>query len=181
MNLIREQKREIRKQIAEAKKGYNTSVAIESSRSIFEAVERLPEFQASRAILAYWSLPDEVNTHTFIQKWYKTKTILLPLVVGNDLELRLFTGMDCLEPQPPFGILEPVNSVPFSIETVDLIVVPGVAFDANMNRMGRGKGYYDKLLTGRIIFKVGVCFSFQMIENVPTEEFDVQMDRVIYF
>ncbi len=181
MKAISEEKREIRKRVAEAKKGYNPSVAIESSRSIFEAVEQLPEFQASRTILAYWSLPDEVNTHSFIRKWYKNKTILLPLVAGNDLELRLFTGMDCLVPQSPLGIPEPVNSVPFSIEAVDMVVVPGVAFDTNMNRMGRGKGYYDKLLAGRDIFKVGVCFSFQMIERLPTEEFDVKMDRVFYF
>ena len=64
--------------------------------------------------------------------------------------------------------------------TIDLVIVPGVAFDRDGNRLGRGKGYYDRLLP-RIpsAYKVGICFPFQIIEEVPAEPFDIRMDEII--
>ena len=107
--------------------------------------------------------------------------MLLPCVKGDQLELRLFQGLDSLKPGEGFGIPEPVGEEFTDYAAIDVVVVPGVAFDAKGNRLGRGRGYYDRILreTGETK-KIGVCFDFQFVESVPTEPFDVLMDAVLY-
>ncbi len=78
-----------------------------------------------------------------------------------------------------FCVREPQGDV-FPAEGVELILVPGVAFDSRGNRLGRGKGYYDRLLAGIPAFKVGICFDFQRFDRLPAEPHDVPMDRVIF-
>ena len=78
-----------------------------------------------------------------------------------------------------FGIDEPIGNVYDNPEKIDLIVVPGVAFDKKNNRLGRGKAYYDKLLKTANTFKVGICFDFQLIDSVPVDKYDIKMDLVI--
>jgi 5-formyltetrahydrofolate cyclo-ligase len=177
---VNTQKKELRKHIKALKSLRSPADGVKPSEEIFSIVENLPQFIMAQTVMLYWSLPDEVQTHSFVKKWYASKRIVLPLVVENHLELRVFSGTDCLVETPPFGILEPQLGMPASINEVDLVIVPGVAFDLKGNRMGRGKGYYDKLLAGGSFFKVGVCFSFQLVESVPTDEYDIKMDKIIY-
>lgn len=152
----------------------------ESSRKIFAEVEKLPEFIESKNVLAYWSLPDEVYTHDFVKKWHKDKIVSLPIVVGKNLELRVFTGMDCMKKGSSFGILEPSNTRLTNPYEIDIVIVPGVAFDMEGNRLGRGKGYYDSLLSNTRVYKIGVCFEFQILEKVATSSHDIKMDKIIY-
>lgn len=107
------------------------------------------------------------------------KRILLPVVVGDDLELRLYTRPEDLKPGA-YGIEEPTGELFTDYADIDFIAVPGVAFDRNGNRLGRGKGYYDRLLP-RIpsAYKAGICFPFQLVEEVPAEPFDIRMDEII--
>ena len=80
----------------------------------------------------------------------------------------------------PFGILEPkADGIEVPKNEIDLIIVPGVAFDKDKNRMGRGRGFYDRLLSTLNAPKVGICFGFQMIPQVPVEPLDKKMDYVI--
>lgn len=129
--------------------------------------------------MLYHSLKDEVDTHAFIRKWSREKRILLPVVVGDDLELRLYTGPEDLT-VGAYGIEEPTGALFTDYAAIDLIVVPGVAFDRDGNRLGRGKGYYDRLLP-RIpsAYKIGICFPFQVVDEVPAEPFDIRMDEII--
>ena len=77
-----------------------------------------------------------------------------------------------------FNILEPQNEVYEG--DYDLIIVPGVAFDKDGNRIGRGKGYYDRFLSKHLdIKRIGICFDFQLIERVPTEDNDIKMHEII--
>jgi 5-formyltetrahydrofolate cyclo-ligase len=108
------------------------------------------------------------------------KTILLPAVKGDELELKIFTDENCLVYEGPFGIGEPIGKAFLKWEDIELMIIPGIAFDKLLNRMGRGKAYYDKLLTQTSAKKVGVCFQFQVIENVPTEAHDIKMDDLLY-
>lgn len=123
-------------------------------------------------------MKDEVQTHSFIEKWSQTKKIVLPVVIGDVLELRLYTGPNDLA-IGPYGIAEPIGKPFTDYAAIELVVVPGVAFDTEGHRLGRGKGYYDKLLPLIAAPKIGICFPFQLIEEVPAEPFDICMDAVI--
>lgn len=145
-----------------------------------QQVEQLPQFRDAQTILLYWSMEDEVQTHDFVNRWYQQKTLLLPCVDGDDLRLRQYTGPECLKEGEQFGIGEPTGPEYTDLNSVQMIIVPGVAFDRHNNRMGRGRGFYDRLLKSTPnAYKVGVAFNFQMVELVPTEEFDVPMNAVI--
>lgn len=173
-------KKELRKQIRAAKKAVPFYEKCSRSAPIMRQVEELPQFQESQTILLYWSMEDEVQTHDFVNRWYKEKTLLLPCVDGNDLRLRQYTGPECMKEGEQFGIGEPTGPEYTTLDNVQMIIVPGVAFDRSGNRMGRGRGFYDRLLksTPRA-YKVGVAFNFQMVDHVPIEDFDVPMNAVI--
>ena len=174
------EKKELRKIVRAAKGAVSLEEKIRRSMPIMQQVEQLTSFRNADTVLLYWSMDDEVYTHDFVKRWYKEKTLLLPCVDGDDLLLRQYTGPDSMQPGPQFGIPEPVGPVFEALEQVQMIVVPGVAFDHNKNRMGRGRGFYDRLLKSTPnAVKVGVAFSFQLFDTIPTEPFDVPMDEVI--
>jgi 5-formyltetrahydrofolate cyclo-ligase len=149
------------------------------SDTILKKVEQLDVFLQSKIVMAYWSMPDEVYTHDFILKWYNKKTIILPVVKDDELELRVFTGIENMSAGKAFNIGEPTGKPYTNIKSIDLILVPGVAFDQQNNRLGRGKAYYDKLLKSASATKIGICFDFQIVDSVPIDEHDIKMDRVI--
>ena len=173
------QKKEIRSKIKELKKKYSFEDKKARSIKIFEKIESLPEFIQAKTVMAYWSMDDEVNTHDFILKWFGKKQFVLPSVKGDELELRIFKGTKNMLEGSAFGISEPIDLFTDNLDSIDFIVVPGVAFDNQKNRLGRGKAYYDKLLKDTKAFKVGVCFEFQLLDSVPVNSFDIKMDLVV--
>lgn len=105
--------------------------------------------------------------------------MLLPVVVNDDLELRIYTGTEDMT-TGVYGIKEPTGKLFTDYSSIDFIAIPGVAFDKKGNRLGRGKGYYDRLLPQiPSAYKVGICFPFQMTEEVPVKAFDIRMDEII--
>ena len=165
----------------ELKRAVPLEEKLRRSEGIMRKVEAMPEFQKARVVLLYWSMADEVQTHAFVEKWYKEKTLLLPCVDGENLVLRQYTGHECMVAGEQFGIGEPTGAEWTRLDAVELIVVPGVAFDRKNNRMGRGRGFYDRLLKSTPnAKKVGVAYGFQMLEDIPVEEFDVPMNLVIH-
>lgn len=179
--MIKEQKKQLRCEIRELKKAYSTEQKQQKSAEIFNALEQLPQFQQAATILCYWAMDDEVQTQAFIHRQCGKKTIVLPVVCGDSLLLQEYTTIECMKESGCFTILEPDSSTPeIPHHKIDLAIVPGVAFDRQNNRLGRGKGYYDKLLNLLHAHKVGVCFDFQVVENVPTEAFDIKMDTVLF-
>ena len=110
----------------------------------------------------------------------KGKTVVLPRVVSDtDMELHRYTGQQDLQ-AGAYGILEPTGELFANYDDIDVAIVPGMAFDAEGHRLGRGKGYYDRFLS-RVnnVYKIGLCFSWQMVDNVPCDDHDVVMDEVI--
>ena len=171
-------KKELRKYVAGLKILHTTSTT-QASADVLSRLEAHPAFLQAHTILLYHSLPDEVRTHDFIRKWSAHKQVLLPVVIGDDLELRRYTGPADLK-KGAYGIEEPAGEPFTDYESIDLAVIPGVAFDVHGNRLGRGKGYYDRLLP-RLphTYKIGICFPFQLLEEIPTEAQDVRMDEVL--
>jgi len=76
-----------------------------------------------------------------------------------------------------YGIWEPDSQIEY-IKSIDIAIIPGIAFDRDKNRMGRGRGYYDVYLGNRNIKKWGVGFDFQFYDKIPFESFDIKMDKV---
>ena len=170
-------KRELRAQIKALKKQHTKEQLLDQSERILAQLERHPDFVKAERVMLYSALPDEVQTQAFLEKWHLQKTIILPTVVGDDIVPVEF-GRDTAFAVGDFNILEPQNE-PYT-GGFDLIVVPGVAFDRLGNRIGRGKGYYDRFLCHHLdVKRIGICFDFQLVDEVPTEPFDILMDEVI--
>ena len=193
-------KEALRREIRRRKQQYTPSQLEELSEPIIARLR--PLLVDARVILAYYSLPDEVNTHQLIDDLVaEGKTVLLPKVLdATTMELRLYTGPHDLAPGP-FGILEPTGS-PFHLSTlspsIDLAIIPGIAFDALGHRLGRGRGYYDRFLrTMGTVPSVssaanyrgtvpsvrpcllGLCFDFQKVPSVPVDPTDISVDQVL--
>jgi len=153
----------------------------ELSAKIMEELECNPKFCEAKTVMLYNSLPDEVCTHDLIAKWAERKCILLPVVKGDDIEVRRFTAFSNIS-ERAFHIGEPQGATFTELGKIDLIVVPGVAFDRLGNRMGRGRGYYDRFLSQNALsqaWRIGVCFPQQLVESVPTEPHDISMHEVL--
>lgn len=170
-------KQQLRTLIAQKKKLQNGNQLSQWSATLLEKLETHPRFREAKTLLLYYSLPDEVQTHAFVERWSKEKQIILPVVKGNELELRAYTGKQDLQ-KSSYNIYEPTGEELTRIEKIDLALIPGVSFDRKGNRLGRGKGYYDRLLPRLSSYNIGICFEFQLSEEIPTEAFDRPMDEV---
>lgn len=153
----------------------------EQSAAIIRRLLAHPRVKGAQTILLYYSLDDEVNTHEVVDRLVaEGKHVLLPAVLNDtEMELRHYEGPKDLE-GGFFNIMEPVGK-PFSAYgEIDVAVIPGMAFDGRCNRLGRGRGYYDRLLP-RIpdAYKIGICFDFQKLPGIPAEEHDIKVDEVI--
>lgn len=172
-------KKLLRKKIKELKQSLAPEKNIVYSKQIFERIESFADFINAKTVIVYWSLPDEVSTHDFIMKWSTNKRIALPIVVGENLEFRLFADLNSMEKSGSFGILEPQTGERIDPQDIDFAIIPGLAFDLKGNRLGRGKGYYDRVLSQIKGTKVGVVFSFQIVDEVPVTSFDIPVDFVV--
>lgn len=177
---IDQEKKQVRKEMKALKSKYSFEQKKALSVPILKSLEQIPEFIQAKTIMLYWSMEDELPTHDFVCKWAQKKRIILPCVKGETLELRVFEGADVLVEGEKYGIPEPTGSVFRTEDKIDLIVVPGIAFDRQRNRMGRGKAYYDRLLHSLSAYKLGLCFAFQVLEQVPVDEHDIRMDEIVF-
>lgn len=175
-------KSEIRAEIRKLKREpSNLLTAIADSREICNRLALCPEFQQATRILLYHSLADEVNTHQFIQDWCDKKEIYLPRVNGEQLQLAHFRNADDLE-LGSYSIIEPKASAisDIDINDIDLVVLPAMAIDRHGNRLGRGKGFYDRLLQDYTAgYKIGIIYDYQLLDNIPANEHDIRIDKII--
>ena len=172
-------KKELRQHIREIKRQFSQQQLEELSLPI---ISRLKSRLAStKTILAYYSLPDEVDTRQLLDDLVaEGKTVLLPKVIDDEnMEIRRYTGRQDLE-EGILHLMEPIGEPFTDYEDIDIVVVPGLAFDAEGHRLGRGRGYYDRFLHRKNHpFCVGICFDFQKVAEVPVDEYDIPVDEVI--
>lgn len=170
-------KRDIRRKIKAMKQMLLESEKAEAAERAFARLEETAAFIMAERILMYHSLPDELSTHGFLRKWGSRKHFYLPRVNGVNLDIlpyeesRLELGA--------FHIEEPTGNDTVSAEDIELVIVPAVAFDRKGNRLGRGKGFYDRLLSETKATKIGIAYEFQIVDEIPVEPHDVAMDIVI--
>lgn len=180
MNNIDQVKKEIRKLIKGKISELSNELKLEQSKQIFKILESLKIYKNASKIMTFWSMNDEINTHSHIIKIAKNKQIFLPVMDGLNLKIRKFEDTNSLNNNNKYGIYEP-SGISIDNFNPDLIIVPGVAFDKNKNRLGRGKAFYDRFLKAHknITPLVGICFNEQIIEEVPTNEYDIKMDYIL--
>lgn len=144
-------------------------------------IDRLRQLlKGATTVMLYYPLSDEVDIRVLIDELVgQGRTILLPRVTGDTtMELRRYSGeADLCE--GAFGIMEPTGDVFSDYASIDVAVVPAMAYDAEGHRLGRGRGYYDRFLAAHPhIYKIGVCFDFQQVAEVPVGVHDVSVDVV---
>ena len=168
-----EEKRAIRKQIFAARKQCTEEQVETWSRLLTDRLTELPEFQTASRILAYADYNHEVMTRFLIESaWKAGKEVAVPKVVGKDMIFYRFTDYEQLKPGY-FGIPEPESGDVVNWETA-LMIMPGVAFDRENNRVGYGGGFYDRFLEKHPqVKRVAVAFDFQVLKEVPTEPTDI--------
>jgi len=175
---INDEKSAIRHTIKIQKREFGQSKLDAISASIITRIESMTEFCGAQTIACYYPLSFEVNIAPAIDRWRREKTIVLPVVEKGEIELRQYCGKECLR-EGAFRVMEPTGQLFDSMDSIELIIVPGVAFDIKKNRMGYGKGYYDRFLPKLNAKKMGICFDFQLIEHIPTLSTDIKMDLIL--
>lgn len=179
-NLSCESKSAVRKLVRALREKQPEAEYYLDSEFILQHVAHSEAFMKARIILAYWSIKGEVFTHDFVRHWSHHKTILLPVVEGDQMAVRKYNEARGLQPGEGFGIPEPVGENYTTLDSIDFVIVPGIAFDTRCNRMGRGKAYYDRFLPRLKALKAGICFKYQYFDTIPTDTFDIQMDFVFH-
>lgn len=152
----------------------------DKSKQLFKKLSETSIFKRATDIMVFWSLRDEPYTHEFCKEWSFSKNIYLPTIHGESLNIRQFNNESDLMPDNKLGILEPSKGKAIKPEDLDLILVPGLGFDKDGNRLGRGKGFYDRFLPQTRAYKIGICYQFQVLEQIPTDIFDIKMDEIIF-
>ncbi|MBP3712700.1 MAG: 5-formyltetrahydrofolate cyclo-ligase [Bacteroidaceae bacterium] len=175
-------KSSLRQYIREQKSRHTAAELAAMSELANDGVLASAWWREAGTLLLYYPLADEVDVRLLIRVAFESgKRVLLPVVRGDELELRLYEGEASLM-EGAFGIMEPTGPL-FPSEQygeIELAIIPGMAFDRSGHRLGRGRGYYDRLLPrlpeARL---VGVCFSFQLLDEVPADSHDVSMQEVM--
>lgn len=195
-------KADIRAQIAKQKKALGIQALERMSTDIFRKIQTLDIFREAKSVGAYMPLLDEVDI-TPLLSFGSLGELALPLGAGFPGRVSSpsepeYTGKKFYIPafdetsgsyrmarlttelkKGRFGIMEPAVPVFATADELDLILVPGVAFDRAGNRIGRGGGFYDRLLPRYRAVRAGICFGFQCLEALPAEKHDTRMDWLI--
>ncbi len=146
------------------------------SVQLWAQVAELSQYQAASTVMAFASMASEPETDGLFARLERDgKVLVLPRIVGERIEPALLG--DGTQPAV-WGIREPKGAV-VDPSTIDLIIVPGVAFTIAGGRLGHGKAYYDRFLPGTRAFTVGACFHEQLVDDLPIEPHDVLLDLVI--
>lgn len=177
------EKKELRKEIKRRFAALAREEFAGKSAAVLEKLKKLPEWRDAGTIFAFISMKDEIDTEEILKEILKSgKRLAVPRIDGENLVFHLIESLtDGLVPDC-YGIPEPDASAPVA-EPVgnDIMLIPGLAFDSRRNRLGRGKGFYDRYLNGTeaSVRKIGICYDFQIVEAVPTEPHDKPLDMII--
>lgn len=178
-----ESKSQLRKRVLNVRNNMSKEDVKKNSNAIMDKITSLDIYKHSKVVFIYMDFKNEVMTSNLIKRMLSEKkrvvipytdsinTVLIPSEITKESDLK----------QNSFGYYEPKSILPVNIEEIDLVIVPGVVFDKNLNRIGFGKGYYDKILN-RLkpsAKKIALAHDFQVLEDIPAEEHDVKMDMII--
>lgn len=184
-------KQELRKQIKEILKS-SSNTFLSQSKNISQHILQLPEFTSSSYIFSYMALSDEVELSLVTEEALKLgKTVTVPKITPGTNLMEFYKMDDSLKMENgSYGIQEPGEAAELidcdRLEGEVLVLVPGRAFTKDGTRLGRGKGFYDIYLNRLCenkkikLHTIGVCFSQQIVDELPMEEHDIKMQKVVW-
>jgi 5-formyltetrahydrofolate cyclo-ligase len=178
---LKRAKRSLRREVLAERDALPAAERSAHSQAIADRFLRLPEVAAERTVLAFWSFGTEVDTTPLIARLRSGGlTVALPRIEGNEVVPVVPTPGAAMT-QTSFGAMEPADGVVLGVAELDLVVVPGVAFDRSCDRVGYGGGYYDRLLGHRRdgAAAIAIAFSIQIVERVPSGAIDRRIDGVV--
>lgn len=180
---IQQEKEKLRQEFLKQRQEISEEDFRAASAAIIKKLQQLTEFKKAENVHMYISMNDrgEVDTHGFIKKMVASpKKVVVPVTNmqrGTLTNIRLNSYADLKKNE--WGVLEPEGGEEVSTEELDLVVVPMVAADESCNRIGYGKGFYDRFLKDADCPKVGVVFERNLVKQLPTEDFDIPLDKII--
>ncbi len=153
------------------------------SREVIERLMDWEKFQKANVVAAFFGKFDEIETEPLLRRILSgNKKLLLPFVnTDNAMHFAEITDLDLDVEESRFGIQAPKHEFWGKEHSpIELILIPGQLFDNDGTRLGRGKGFYDRYLEGKKLYKVALCFEVQLIEKkLPLEAHDIQMDYIV--
>jgi 5-formyltetrahydrofolate cyclo-ligase len=178
---LKQAKRALRRRILERRDAIDTSERAERSARIASRLRSLPEVERARTVMAFWSFGSEVETGPLIRALHEAGTrVALPRIQGRDVAAVDYAPGDPVAPTG-FGAMEPTGGEVLEPGDVDLVIVPGVAFDRAGGRVGYGGGFYDRFLrrTRPEVPAIAIAFADQIAERVPAGRADRRVDAVV--
>ncbi len=174
---VRHEQQALRSLIEQRRRMLTEEEVTAQSALIMSQLEQMSAFREARTVLLYYPIHKEVDLRPLLTKYAGQKTFLLPVTHRRSMEVRPYDGEDMMR-KGRLGVPEPQTQTYRG--AIDLIIVPGVAFDHHCHRIGRGGGYYDRFLSKHpLVKKIGVCYTFQLKHDIPHSLHDEKMDRVI--
>lgn len=167
-------KKDIRKFVFAKREEADAESVAEQSTAICEKIISMPQFQEAKCIYVYMDYKKEASTRKLLEEaWRLGKRVAAPKVFGENMRYFYIKSYEDVEPGY-FGIPEPVTGLVEAAEENALLIVPGVAFDSRCHRCGYGKGFYDRYLEKHPGHPtIAIALDFQIVEEVPSDEFDV--------
>lgn len=170
----------IRQEILQVRQALGEDAQKFKSNLIYQSIIKDECFIKTPVLLVYLSTKNEVSTTSLIKKaWELGKTVAAPKINDHVMDFYIFSSFNQLKVGPYYGILEPTTTEP--IQTTEaLIIMPGVAFDYQRNRIGYGKGYYDRYLSEHPDYEtIAIAFDCQLLNKIPSEEHDLKPNKII--
>lgn len=174
-------KKELRRIIREKKRAMTEEQITAASRRLGERFRAHPLYQSARTIYGYLPYNQEVRTEPMLlQALRDGKRVAVPKVIGDEMIFIYIDDFSCIE-AGYCGIPEPPADGPEAKDPTALVLMPGIAFDRQGHRIGYGGGFYDRFLAGQPEHPtLALCYGFQMVDQLPVEEFDIPVDVVIW-
>ncbi len=175
-----ETKQEFRREVSRRRRELKAEDAVRMSALITEKVLKLNEYREASLILVYIDYKNEVQTRQIIEAaWRDGKLVAAPKVNGKEMDFYLLNSHDDLE-SGYMGIMEPREGLIKTDAADGMMVMPGVAFDRKLHRVGYGGGFYDRFLEAHLqIRRVAVAYEIQLFDEVPHEEFDICPEVIV--
>ena len=174
-------KKELRKQIRAQKRAMTAEMIEQASQSLARQFYATAYYENAETIYGYLPYNQEVRTVPILEQALRDgKKVAVPKVYGDTMRFIYLDDLTQVAPSE-MGIPEPVADAPVARDEKALVLMPGLAFDKKGNRMGYGGGYYDKFLAEEPDHPtVALCYGFQMVEHIPTEDYDIPVDLVLW-